>query len=60
MKLSARKAFHLSMDGRVQLVRLVIQILMIYCISIYSLPISLIKEVEKCLRNFIWSRGSLP
>jgi hypothetical protein len=45
----------LSMAGRVQLVRSVIQGMMIYSISLYSWPSSLIKEIEKHIRNFIWS-----
>jgi hypothetical protein len=55
LKLSAWKASLLSIAGRVQLVKFVIQSMMIYSISLYSWPISLIKEVEKNIRNFIWS-----
>jgi len=55
MKLSAWKASLLSMAGRIQLVRSVIQGMIIYSISLYSWPISLIKAVEKHIRNFIWS-----
>jgi len=54
-KLSAWKASLLSMAGRVQLVRSIIQSMLIYSISIYSWPMSLIKEVEKHMRNFIWN-----
>lgn len=54
-KLSAWKASLLSMAGRVQLARSVIQSMMMYNISLYSWPISLIKQVEKSVRNFIWS-----
>lgn len=28
--------------------------MLIHCISVYDLPVSLIKEIEKCVRNFIW------
>jgi hypothetical protein len=55
LKLSAWKASLLSIAGRVQLVKSVIQSMMIYSISVYSWPVSLIKEVEKNIRNFIWS-----
>jgi len=55
MKLSAWKASLLSMAGRVQLARSVIQSMMMYSISLYSWPVSLLKEVERYVRNFIWS-----
>jgi hypothetical protein len=55
LKLSAWKASLLSMAGRVQLVKAVIQSMMVYNITLYSWPVSLIKEVEKNIRNFIWS-----
>jgi hypothetical protein len=54
-KLSAWKASLLSMAGRVQLVRSVIQSMLIYSITIYSWPVSLIKSIEKEVKNFIWS-----
>jgi hypothetical protein len=47
LKLSAWKASLLSMVGRVQLVRSVIQSMMIYSISLYSWPVSLLKQVER-------------
>jgi hypothetical protein len=46
-KLSAWKVALLSMAGRIQLVRSVIQSMLIYSISIYSWPASLIKNLEK-------------
>jgi len=55
MKLSTWKASLLSMAGRVQSVRSVIQSMMIYNISLYSWPTSLIKQIEQKIRNFIWS-----
>jgi hypothetical protein len=55
LKLSAWKASLLFIAGRVQLVKFVIQSMMIYSISLYSWHVSLIKEVEKNIRNFIWS-----
>ncbi|KAK2352799.1 hypothetical protein QL285_090510 [Trifolium repens] len=54
-KLSAWKASLLTMAGRVQLVRAVIQSMYTYNISIYSWPVSLIKKIEKDVKNFIWS-----
>ena len=45
----------MSLAGRAQLVKSIVQSMLIHCISIYDLPVSLIKDVEKCFRNFIWS-----
>jgi len=58
LKLSQWKAQLLSMAGRVQLVRSVIQSMLVYSISLYSWPISLLKDLERCIRNFIWSGDS--
>ncbi|KAK2364421.1 hypothetical protein QL285_089294 [Trifolium repens] len=55
LKLSAWKAYLLSIAGRVQLVKSVIQSMLTYSIAIYSWPSSLLKDLEKCIRNFIWS-----
>ncbi|WJX12769.1 hypothetical protein P8452_03227 [Trifolium repens] len=55
LKLSAWKASLLSIAGRVQLIKSVIQSMLTYSISLYSWPVSLLKDIEKCIRNFIWS-----
>ena len=55
LKLASWKASLLSMAGRVQLVKSVAQSMLIHCLSIYSWPVSLIKDLERCMRNFIWS-----
>lgn len=52
-KLSAWKASLLSMAGRVQLVKAVIQSMLLYSITIYSWPVFLIKQVERAVKNFI-------
>lgn len=54
-KLSAWKASLLSIDGRVQLVKSVIQGMLIHNISVYCWPKSLLNDLEKWIRNFIWS-----
>lgn len=54
-KLTTWKSSLFSFVGRVQLVRSTIQSMLIHCISIYSWTISLTREIEKCIRNFIWS-----
>lgn len=55
IKLSSWKASLLSIAGRVQLVKFVIHGMLIQTLSVYSWPVSLLKEIEKCIRNFIWS-----
>ncbi|KAK2388531.1 hypothetical protein QL285_062208 [Trifolium repens] len=54
-KLSAWKASFLSMAGRMQLIKSVIQGMLMYSISVYSWPSSLIKDIERWVRNFLWS-----
>ncbi|CAJ2659028.1 unnamed protein product [Trifolium pratense] len=54
-KLSAWKASLLSIAGSVQLVKSVIQSILLYNITLYSWPVSLIKKIEKLMKNFIWS-----
>ncbi|CAJ2652147.1 unnamed protein product [Trifolium pratense] len=54
-KLSAWKASLLSIAGRVQLVKSVIQSMLVYSISVYSWPVSILKSIETWTRNFIWS-----
>ncbi|PNX82112.1 ribonuclease H, partial [Trifolium pratense] len=54
-KLSAWKASLLSIAGRAQLVKSVIHSMLMYNISVYAWPISLLKTIETWSRNFIWS-----
>jgi len=54
-KLCAWKASLLSIAGRVQLVKSVIQSMLIHSISVYSWPSALLKQIESWIRNFIWS-----
>jgi hypothetical protein len=54
-KLACWKASLLSMAGRVQLIKSVIQGMLVHSFSVYSWPVSLIKDLEKWMRNFIWS-----
>jgi hypothetical protein len=55
MKLSAWKASLLSIAGRVQLVKSVVQSMLLHCLTIYSWPIKLLKYLEKWMWNFVWS-----
>jgi hypothetical protein len=54
-KLASWKASLLSIAGRVQLVKSVIQGMMIHSISIYSWHVSLLKDLERWIKYFIWS-----
>jgi hypothetical protein len=54
-KLSAWKASFLSMAGRMQLIKSVIHGMLMHSISVYSWPSSLIKDIERWVRNFLWS-----
>jgi len=55
LKLSAWKASLLSIAGRVQLVKVVVQGMLVHTLSIYSWSVTLLKDFDKCIRNFIWS-----
>jgi len=55
LKLAAWKTSLLSIAGRVQLVKSVIHSMLLHCITIYSWPVNLIKDIERWMRNFIWS-----
>ena len=55
LKLSAWKSSLLSLAGKVQLVKSVIHSMLIHCITNYSWPVLLIKDLERWMRNFIWS-----
>ena len=54
-KLAAWKASLLSISSIVQLIKFVIQGMLVHIISFYDWPVSLIKEIEQSIRNFIWS-----
>jgi len=51
IKLKRWKASLLSIVGRIQLVKLVIQSMQIHTISIYSWPIKILKEIEKWIKK---------
>ncbi|KAJ9535832.1 hypothetical protein OSB04_un001013 [Centaurea solstitialis] len=47
----------LSFAGRLQLINSVLSSISVYWSSMFLLPVSVVKEVEKLLRNFLWSSG---
>jgi hypothetical protein len=54
-KLHAWKGRLLTIIGRVQLVNAVINSMLTYSFHVYKWPTSLLNEVAKMMRNFIWS-----
>ena len=56
-KLSAWKGNLLSMAGRLTLIKSVIEISFIYSFWVYKWPDSLIKELNKCIRKFLWTKS---
>lgn len=54
-KLAAWKASLLSIAGRVQLVKSVILNMLTHSMAIYTWHVSLLKNIEKWIKNFIWS-----
>jgi hypothetical protein len=55
LKLSSWKGSLLSIMGRVQLVKSIIHGMLVYSFHVYLWPRSLLKKLEKWIRNFIWS-----
>jgi len=54
-KISTWKGKLLSIMGRVQLINAVISSMLVYSFHIYQWPSSLLYELTKCIKNFIWS-----
>ena len=54
-KLDSWKASLLYMAGRVQMVKSVINNMLLHTMAVYSWPISLLREIERWIKNFIWS-----
>ncbi|XP_019451747.1 PREDICTED: uncharacterized protein LOC109353840 [Lupinus angustifolius] len=55
LKLATWKGSLLSIMGRVELVKSIILSMLTYSFHIYSWPSNLIQNLDKCIRNFIWS-----
>lgn len=55
-KLSNWKASLLTMDGRVQVIKSVVHNMLIYSLLICSWSIRLVKDLEICMRNFMWNK----
>ncbi|KAJ0926587.1 putative RNA-directed DNA polymerase [Helianthus annuus] len=50
---------YLSFAGRLQLIRAVLSSLHVYWASVFILPQRVIKDLEKKMRDFLWSNGPL-
>jgi len=55
MKLATWKGSLLSIMGRVQLVKSIIHGMLVYSFHVYMWPTSLLNDLDKWLKNFIWS-----
>ncbi|KAL0420590.1 UNVERIFIED_CONTAM: putative ribonuclease H protein [Sesamum latifolium] len=52
------EGIQLSFAGRIQLIKLVLMSLNVYWAMAFILPKGVIREVEKCLRSFLWKGTS--
>lgn len=57
-KLSSWKGFLLSTMDRVELVKSVIESLLLHSFKVYAFLVSLVKHLDCCIRDFIWG-GSI-
>lgn len=55
LKFASWKGNLLSIMGRVELVKTVIQSMLLYSFHVYVWPSSLLKHLDNSMRNFIWS-----
>ncbi|XP_024632876.1 uncharacterized protein [Medicago truncatula] len=55
VKLATWKGVLLSIMGRVQLVKSIIHGMLVYSFHIYRWPISLLKMLDRWIKNFVWS-----
>ncbi|XP_057801234.1 uncharacterized protein LOC131016514 [Salvia miltiorrhiza] len=55
LKFARWKGMHLSMAGRICLVKSVIQISITHSMMVYRWPKNLLKELDRKYRNFIWT-----
>ncbi|XP_019460170.1 PREDICTED: uncharacterized protein LOC109359931 [Lupinus angustifolius] len=58
-KLAKWKGSSLSIMGRVEIVKSIIHNMLVYSFHVYNWPVNLLRRMENCIRNFIWSRNTL-
>ena len=56
-KVQGWKSKFLSLAGREVLIKVVVQAIPSYIMSVFKLPINVIKEIEKHIKRFWWSQG---
>ncbi|CAL0303089.1 unnamed protein product [Lupinus luteus] len=54
-KLATWKGSLLSIMVRIEMVKSVIQSMLIFSFNIYAWPATLLNHLDKCIRNFVWS-----
>ncbi|XP_019427157.1 PREDICTED: uncharacterized protein LOC109335477 [Lupinus angustifolius] len=54
-KLAKWKGSCLSIMGRVELVKSIIHSMLVYSFHVYRWPVNLLKRMDNCIWNFIWS-----
>ncbi|XP_019431829.1 PREDICTED: uncharacterized protein LOC109338932 [Lupinus angustifolius] len=57
-KLANWKGASLSIMGRVEIVKSIIQSMLVYSFHVYKWPATLLKLLDNAIRNFIWSGSS--
>lgn len=54
-KLASWKGSLLPIMGKVELIKSVIQRMLLYSFQVYARPVSLLKHLDKSIRNYIWA-----
>lgn len=58
-RISSWKNGSLSYAGRLQLIALVLESIQVYWASVFLLPKTIIKDINKLLKNFLWNHGEV-
>ncbi|GJY46428.1 RNA-directed DNA polymerase, eukaryota, reverse transcriptase zinc-binding domain protein [Tanacetum coccineum] len=58
-KVNNRKNKLLSYAGRLQLIASILSSMQVYWASVFILPKSVVKEIDKLLKGFLWCQGAL-
>ncbi|GKC96784.1 hypothetical protein Tco_1162226, partial [Tanacetum coccineum] len=58
-KVNNRKNKLLSYVGRLQLIAFILSSMQVYWASVFILPKSVVKEIDKLLKGFLWCQGAL-
>ena len=58
-KLSSWKRQYLSFGGRITLIKSSLSSLLVYYMSLYKMPMAVIKKFDRIRRNFLWDGNSV-